>query len=230
MKYLLIIPARCGSKGIPNKNIIDLNGKPLISYTIENALRIKSINLVEKVVVSTDCKKIATIAEEYGAEVPFIRPKEISGDFSKSYDFVHHALNHYDRQALKFDSVIILQPTSPFRSFDDIKNSIELFTSKNFDSLISVYKEETINNLILYHKKNELGIALNSNHNKGFRRQEKEEIYVRNGAIYITRVDYLRNNDFLISDIPLLYEMKKSRSINIDSFEDLEIARNLLCR
>jgi CMP-N-acetylneuraminic acid synthetase len=124
---------------------------------------------------------------------------------------------------------MVLQPTSPLKSFDDILNAIEIFNRNEGDSLISVYKEETINNLILYHKEDDKAIPLNTDHNKGVRRQDHGVVYIRNGAIYITKVDYLKKEQKIISDIPLMYEMKKNRSVNVDTYEDLECVRSLLC-
>lgn len=230
MKYLCIIPARCGSKGISFKNIVDLCGKPMIAYTVEIALQLKTQGLIDNVIVSTDCSKIAEIAEQYGAEVPFLRPEEIAGDKAKSVDFVLHSIEYYENIGVEFDAVIVLQPTSPLKSYDDVNKSIEIFDKNENDSLISAYKEETINDLIMYHKVEEKAIPLNSNHNKGVRRQDHGAVYIRNGAIYITKVDYLKKEKRIIADVPLMYEMSKNRSINIDTYEDLEYVRNLLCK
>lgn len=230
MKYLCIIPARCGSKGIPFKNIVDLHGKPMIAYTIEIASELKAQGLINTIIVSTDCAEIAGISKQYGAEVPFLRPEDIAGDKAKSVDFVLHSIKYYEEIGIYFDAVIVLQPTSPFKSFDDVKNSIEIFSISDIDSLISVYKEETINDLIMYHKEGDKAIPLNNDHNKGVRRQDHGAVYIRNGAIYITKVDYLKKEQRIISDIPLMYEMDKNRSINVDTYEDLEYVRNLLCK
>ncbi|KLE11782.1 hypothetical protein AF80_00090 [Aliarcobacter butzleri L355] len=230
MKYLCIIPARCGSKGIPFKNIVDLCGKPMIAYTIEIAIELKSKGLINTVIVSTDCSEIADISKQYGAEVPFLRPEDIAGDKAKSVDFVLHSIEYYENIGIEFDAVIVLQPTSPLKSFDDVNKAIEIFNINDSDSIISAYKEETINDLIMYHKEDDKAIPLNTDHNKGVRRQEHGAVYIRNGAIYITKVDYLKKEQRIISDIPLMYEMGKNRSINIDTYEDLEYVRNLLCK
>lgn len=230
MKHLCIIPARCGSKGIPFKNIVDVCGKPMIAYTIEIASELKTRGLIDTVIVSTDCAEIANISKQYGAEVPFLRPEEIAGDKAKSVDFVLHSIKYYKEIGMEFDSVIVLQPTSPLKSFDDVKNAIDIFNRNHSDSLISAYKEETINDLIMYHKEDDKAISLNTDHNKGVRRQDHGAVYIRNGAIYITRVDYLKKEERIISDIPLMYEMGKNRSINVDTYEDLEYVRNLLCK
>jgi CMP-N,N'-diacetyllegionaminic acid synthase len=230
MNILLIIPARCGSKGIVFKNIADLCGKSLIQYTIDVALKLKSNNLINNVIVSTDCEKIADISRKLGVNVPFIRPISISGDKAKSVNYILHALEYFKKLGINYDSVIILQPTSPLRTYDDVVKSIDIFLQNSNDSLISVYKEETVSDLIMYGKYREFAMPLNKNHNKGVRRQEHGSIYIRNGAIYIVKVDYIKRERKMISNTPLMYSMNKNSSINIDSLEDLEYARNLLCK
>ncbi len=230
MKMLAIIPARCGSKGIPSKNIVDICGKSLIQHTIDIVLKLKLNNLIDNVIVSTDCKEIADISKELGIDVPFIRPNSIAGDKAKSVDYILHALKYFKKLKINYDSIIVLQPTSPLKTYEDVVNSINIFLQNSNNSLISVYREETINDLIMYRKNNFFAVPLDKNHNKGIRRQEHGVIYIRNGAIYITKVDYIYNNNKIISDMPLMYEMSKNRSINIDNFEDLEYVRNLLCK
>ncbi len=228
-RFLVIIPARSGSKGIKNKNIKDINGKPLIQYTIEPALKLLKNKIVEKVIVSTDSQKYKKIAQNLGVEVPFLRPKEISGDTAKSVNFILHAIEFFKKKGLIFDAIIILQPTAPLRTFEDIINSIKIFNSADKPkSLITCYKEDNINDLLMYKKKNNYAIPLNTNHNKGVRRQEHEHFYVRNGAVYITSVEYLNEKSNVISDNPLMYEIPKSRAFDVDTEEDLKIIRKLI--
>ena len=234
MKVLAIIPARSGSKGIPNKNIIDVCGKPLIQYSIESALSLKAKGLIEKVIISTDSDIIAQISLKLSAEVPFLRPKEISGDKSKSIDFIIHAIKYFEEINEFYDAILLLQPTSPLRKIKHLEKSINLLkNNRQLDSLISCYKEEYINDLVMYNK-DKVNIdklnPLNQNHNKGVRRQDHGDVYVRNGAIYLTKVDYLKETNQIISDSPLLIEMKKSESINVDSIEDLEILKKIICK
>jgi CMP-N-acetylneuraminic acid synthetase len=231
MKILTIIPARCGSKGIKDKNIIDMCGKPLIAYSIELGLELKQNNFVDTVMVSTDCEKIATVAKEYGADVPFLRPEDIADDTAKSIEYYLHALDFYKKQNIKFDAVLLLQPTSPLRNFELLKDAIEIFKSEDKDSLISVYKEEYINDLVMYKNTSKVDLRpLNKNHNKGVRRQDHGSTYVRNGAIYLTKVSHILEKQLIISDNPLFIEMKKSDSLNIDTIEDLELVRKTLCK
>jgi CMP-N,N'-diacetyllegionaminic acid synthase len=231
MKILAIIPARCGSKGIPFKNIIDVNGKPLIQYSIDIALQLRLNNLIDDIIVSTDCNEIKEITEQSGLKVPFLRPDNISGDEAKSIEYVLNCLQYFESKNIAYDAVIILQPTSPLRTYNDVKNSLNIFLENNNDSLISAYKEESINDLVLYHNKNDnVAIPFDKNHNEGIRRQDHGALYVRNGAIYITTVKYIKNDKKIISDFPLMYRMSKNSSINVDTFDDLELVRSLLCK
>ena len=229
-KILCIIPARCGSKGVKKKNIIDVCGTPLISHSIKDACEIKRQGLISRVIVSTDCDEISDVAKKHGAEVPFLRPKKLSGDSAKSIDFILHALGYFEKKGESYDSVLLLQPTSPIRGFDLLKASIDVFNESEKDSLISCYKEEYVNDLVMYHKDGVLLKPLNRLHNKGVRRQEHGESYVRNGSIYLTKSNYLVRTRQIISNTPLLIEMSKLDSINIDTLEDVEMLRSKLCK
>ena len=229
-KILCIIPARCGSKGVKKKNIIDVCGTPLISHSIKDACEIKRQGLISRVIVSTDCDEISDVAKKHGAEVPFLRPKKLSGDSAKSIDFILHALDYFENKDEDYDSVLLLQPTSPVRGFDLLKASIDVFNESEKDSLISCYKEEYVNELVMYHKDGVLLKPLSKLHNKGVRRQEHGLSYVRNGSIYLTKSNYLIKTKQIISDTPLLIEMSKLDSINIDTLEDVEMLRNKLCK
>ncbi len=213
MRYLAIIPARSGSKGILNKNITIIKQKPLIGFTIEPALEARAKGLLNEVIVSTDSEKYAEIAKSYGAHVPFLRPIEISDDRAKSVEFIIHAVEFFEANNQFFDAVVLLQPTSPLRTFSDIEDSISLFESKFYlsPSLVSVYKEDHVNEFSTYEKNSDgFGIGLSAKHNKGIRRQEIPDRFVRNGAIYITSVAYLKDARQVISDLPTLFEMPKT--------------------
>ncbi len=232
MKILTIIPARGGSKGIKDKNIVDLCGKPLIQYTIDLSLKLIEDEIINKAIVSTDSEKIKKISEDLGAEVPFLRPNDLSGDKAKSVDLIFHAIEFFKMKNLYFDAVMLLQPTQPLRKYEDVIKAIELFEShKNAESLISVYEEDYINEYVMYKiGENNVGIPMNPAHNKGIRRQEHGAIYVRSGDIYLTSVDYLKNTKQIMSDNPLLYVISKKNTFIIDNEEDLEILRRMMCK
>jgi CMP-N,N'-diacetyllegionaminic acid synthase len=138
-KIIAIIPARGGSKGLPGKNIKRLAGKPLIAWTIEQA---KKSGWIDKLIVDTDDEKIAEIARKYGAEVPFLRPKELAQDKSSIYDVIFHALDWFKKIGLDFDSVALLEPTSPLRKDDDIDNAVRLFL-KNYKRWGDLFRYST---------------------------------------------------------------------------------------
>ena len=136
-KVLAIIPARSGSKGIKDKNIINLNGKPLIAYSIEAGLKSKYI---DKVVVTTDGEEIAKVARAYGAEVPFMRPDYLSSDTAKTIDAVMHCIEEMKRLGEEYDYIVLLQPTQPLRQSWHIDEAIELILEKDEEALVSVSK------------------------------------------------------------------------------------------
>jgi N-acylneuraminate cytidylyltransferase/CMP-N,N'-diacetyllegionaminic acid synthase len=227
-KGFIIIPARGGSKGIKNKNIVDACGKPLIYYTINSALRVKKHGLIDAVIVSTDSQKIADISKKLGADVPFLRPENISGDTAKSIDFMLHAIKYFEKKNIFYDYTVLLQPTSPLRSSEDIIGAINLFKNGKSDSLISVCREERVDETELYYKKDNIGMPLSPSHNKGIRRQDLKPLFIRNAAIYITSTKYLKEKRRVISENPLLFEMPQERSLDIDTKEDLRMLRKIL--
>lgn len=224
-KILAIIPARGGSKGVPKKNIIEVNGKPLIAYTIMEGEKAKQKGIIDELIVSTDDEEIAEISRQCGAKVPFIRPRSIATDKSKSVDLMIHAYNYYKDRGEHYDAILLLQPTSPLRSYDDIRESIRVYESTRAKSLISCYKEETIIEFGIYHKEDNYALALNNRHNCGDRRQDIPDLYVRNGAIFIVDSKYMIENHKVISDKPAMYVMPKKRSINIDTMDDICLVR-----
>ena len=230
MKLLALIPARGGSKGVVRKNLADLSGKPLIAWTIESAVACRAQGILARVVVSTDDPEIAEVSAGYGAEVPFLRPAALADDTAKTADVVMHALDFFAAIGEVFDAVVLLQPTSPLRTQEDILLATELFVGRKAESLISVSPEPRFNPLILYGRDGEFAVPLDSRHNQGVRRQDLPAFYVRNGAIYLTRTGFLRQTKLLISPQPLLYEMPRERSANIDAPADLEWVRCVLAK
>ncbi len=233
MNVLVIIPARGGSKGIPGKNIIDVCGKPLIAYSILIGRELVNAGLAADCIVSTDDDEIADVAKNWGASVPFKRPNEFASDTAKTIDVITHALDWHERNKKQvFDAILLLQPTSPLRTVEETIKSLELFAKGGSESLISVYREEYINDLVMYkYAKDQdiIGVPLNILHNKGVRRQDHGHVYVRNGSIYITSVALIKKG-FIISDQPILFEMDRSSSINLDTVADLDLLRKHICK
>lgn len=229
-KYLAVIPARGGSKGIHNKNIKILAGKPLIAYTIEPALEMVRAGIIDRLIVSTDSPEIAAVARQYGAEVPFLRPASLSGDTVKSVYAIIHAMDWADSQGEYYDAALTLQCTSPQRTAEDIRASVTLFDENEQDSLIAVYENRKANGFNYYRKDGNIGLPVRKEHNQGVRRQEMPEMFVRNGAMYISSRELLKTRELIIGDNPLLYVMPSDRSTDVDSIEDFEYVEWLMKR
>lgn len=219
MKILGVIPARAGSKAIRLKNIKLFNGKPLIYWTIKSA---KKSNLT-KLIVSTDSKKIKKISEKYGCDVPFIRPKKISKDSSKGIEVVKHAIDFYKKKKLKYDAVMILQPTSPFRSTKDINSAINIMTRKKADSVISLVDVEGFHparmKYIYKGKIRKPDYAKNDS----IPRQKLKKIYLRSGSIYLIKTRLIKKNILTNHNTyPIITPIE--RSFNIDTKLDFFLA------
>lgn len=224
----MIVPARGGSKGIPGKNTVKINDIPLISYTIRAAKKALEGRQDAELVASTDDTKIASICRDEGVNVPFLRPPELAGDETKSSEYVNHAIRYFEGIKNKPENIIILQPTSPLRTSEDITQSIHLFEMNNAKSLISAYREEFICDKVIYEEDGFYGIPRNRQHNAGERRQDEKPYLVRNGAIYICSVSFFETTQQLVSDNPVIHLMPRLRSVNIDTSDDLALARALL--
>ena len=223
---LALIPARGGSKGLPGKNIRLLAGKPLISWTIEAALNSKVLN---RVIVTTDDEKIARIAREWGAEVPFIRPANLADDTSSSISVVEHALQWLkENENYKPDYNLLLQPTSPLRTYEDIRNVNEIAVTRQVTGVVSVCEANPhpyIVKKITQDGMLEDFIALKTIYD---RRQDMPSAYAINGAMYLNHTDsLLKNHNFCPKDT-VAYIMPKERSIDIDTPWDFQIAEFIL--
>lgn len=210
------------------KNIRKLGGRPLIGFTVDAVLKARKAIPELKPIVSTDDEEIMKICQSMGIEVPFLRPVDLASDLSPSIDFVMHALDHYLLLGAQFESVMVLQPTSPMRTEEDIIKAFRLFKKEKAESLISVFADETLSETIMYRERDGRVIPLSSNHGAGLRRQDEPPILVRNGAIYISTVDFIRRSKRLLSDGPSIYKMPKNRSFNIDTLADFELVSRLL--
>ena len=227
---IAIIPARGGSKGLPGKNIKDLCGKPLIAYTIEAAL---SSEFVSRVIVSTDSDEIASISEKYGAEIPFMRPEHLSRDQSLAIDnyiYTMDRLNGAVAEKDQYQNCIVLQPTSPLRTFEDIDASIHIFLEKQATSVISVVEAQ---HPVAWYKKIDKKGRLSDYYTNDIgnkNRQEIEQAFLPNGAIYIFNYLMLKNTMNYYSDKTYSYEMAMERSVDIDTYFDFVLAEFLIAR
>lgn len=220
---IAIIPARGGSKGLPGKNIMDLRGKPMIAYTIEAALSSKYIT---EVIVSTDDLEIYNIALTHGATDTFLRPRELATDTSRAIDNYIYTLERLKKEyGLNVDKFIVLQPTSPLRTAQDIDKAIELFESKNADSVISYCEEH---HPISWHKYiNTNGKFENIFPDSLNNRQDQRVSYFPNGAIFIFKYSLIRSGKYYF-DNTYPYLMPRNRSVDIDTLEDFEYLEFLM--
>jgi CMP-N-acetylneuraminic acid synthetase len=231
MRILGIVPARGGSKGIPRKNLADVCGKPLIAYSIETGRQLLAGGTLARCIVSTDDPELADCARSLGADVPFLRPAAAATDTAKALAYVLHALEALEPQDGAYDAVMLLQPTSPIRNTAVIAAAVARMEAGNSDSLISCYQEEYINELVMYDPQADGTLLPRSPlHNKGVRRQEHGPAMVRNGALYVTRTPYLKATGSLVCDRPVLLEMSKLDSIDVDAPDDLILLRAVMCR
>lgn len=224
MKTLGIITARSGSKGIKDKNIRELAGKPLMVYTIESALQSQCI---DEVMVSTDSEVYADVARDYGANVPFLRSNKNAADTANSIDVAIEVLNEYEESNQYFDNVVILQPTSPLRTYENIDEAFKLFYEKDADSVVSVCECEhspLLCNTLPDNRKME-GFIKEDNLR---RRQDFATYYRLNGAIYISKVNTLRQIKSFYGEGSYAYIMGQEESIDIDTDLDFEYAEFLI--
>ena len=217
-RLLAIIPARGGSKRLPRKNILNLSGKPLIAWTIEAALGSK---YVDHVVVSTEDNQIAAVSKKYGADVPYMRPDNLATDESASIDAVLHTIEYLEEIGEFYNYIILLQPTSPLRTTQNINESIELLQDRKCDAVISVCEAEHsplwCNTIPL---DDDLSNFLDSSVlNK--RSQDLKQYYRLNGAIYLCNTNRLKvEKTFFLKSNCIAYNMKQEKSVDIDSKSD----------
>ncbi len=225
MKILCIICARGGSKGVKNKNIKSLNGKPLIYYTINQA---KKSKVFKKIVVSTDSNKIKKISEKYGADCWFKRNKELSNDNASKILVIKDALRKSEKYYnQKFDYIVDLDVSSPLRNISDIKNSIKNFTKRKYDNLFSVCisRKNPYFNIV---EKNDNKFSLIKKKKNFFSRQKLPKTYDLNASIYIWRKEILLTSKSLFNNKTGIYLMPQIRSFDIDSITDFKIVSFLM--
>lgn len=223
-RFLAIIPARSGSKGLKDKNIKQLNGKPMIAYTIEAAIK---SNIFDDIIVSTDSQKYANISIKYGATVPFLRPEYLSTDTATTNDVIEYTIKELKKAGKDYDYLMILQPTSPLREANDIIDSAKVLFEKEANSVVSVCEAE--------HSPLYMNILNESLSMDGFlqrdiktRRQELPKYYRLNGAIYLCKVDYFLNYKDFYKEKSYAYVMDKERSVDIDDELDFIMAEILM--
>ena len=220
MKILVVIPARGGSKGIPRKNIKPFAGKPLIYYTIDTA---RAIVPDEDICVSTDDAEIISVVEQYGLKVPFVRPAELATDTAGTYEVLLHALVFYEKQGKHYDTVILLQNTSPFRTAEHVKSALKLYTP-NVDMVVSVKECAANPYYCVFEEDNEGFLHVCKGDGNIFRRQDAPKVYEYNGAIYIINVETLKTTHMHKMQKRVKYVMDERSSFDLDTMNDWMIA------
>jgi CMP-N,N'-diacetyllegionaminic acid synthase len=219
--FLAIIPARAGSKGIRNKNIQMLNGKPLIAYTIEAAV---ASGIFDKVIVSTESKRISEISRSFGAEIPFQRPVELTTDTAKILDVILHALNFFSDQGIRYDYFSLLQPTSPLRTKEDIIGARDLLLENQANAVVSACEVDHPPHWCNTLPKDLSMDGFITQEIQNQRRQDLQKFYRVNGAIYLARTAYFLKYKDWFKEKSYAYLMPGHRSIDIDIFEDLKFS------
>ena len=226
--FLGLIPARGGSKRVPRKNLVPIAGRPLLAWTIDAAL---AAHRLDRVILSTDDEEIAALGRDCGADVPFMRPAQLADDSASGQDVIVHALQTLAERGERFDYVVVLQPTSPLRSHQDIDDAIALLLNKDADAVVSVCQTDhppewsnTLPDDLSMRDFYRPGI-------RGTRSQDLPTSYRLNGAIYIYDCErLLRHEGDAMDEDTFAYIMPRLRSIDIDEPIDLEIAELLLQR
>lgn len=226
MSNIAIIPARSGSKGLRDKNIKELCGKPLIAWSIEAA---RKSGCFDEVMVSTDSERYAEIARQYGASVPFLRSETTSSDTASSWDMVDEVLDRYNKLGREFDTFCLLQPTSPLRTARDISAAYKLYQKKASFAVVSVCEAE--------HSPLWCGHLPDSQEFENFidvdsmkQRQAGGKFYRLNGAIYIVDIERFKTDRFLYQKGSYAYIMRQDQSVDIDTDIDFQFAELLMKR
>ena len=224
MNILYLIPARGGSKGIPHKNSKDLNGKPLILYSLEVA---RSLTGDDDICVSTDDPQIISLLKSANYQVPFIRPAELATDTSSSYDVILHALYFYENQGKIYDAVVLLQPTSPLRTELHVKEALNLF-DMHIDAVVSVCESPHNPYYNLYEESNDHYLSISKGNGTCKRRQDAPKVWLFNGAIYVFNVESLKKGYFDSFTRIKKYVMPSQFLIDLDTPLDWQILENMM--
>jgi N-acylneuraminate cytidylyltransferase len=227
MKFLYLIPARGGSKGIPGKNLKHLNNKRLIGYSIDVARAVTTDNNI--CITSDSSDIIDVVTNEYQLNVPFKRPDSLATDKSGMYEVMLHAIEHYENLGQFYDALVLLQPTSPFRTSEHLEAALKLY-SNDIDMVLSVF-ETASNPYYLLLEENDDGFLRKSKEGTFQRRQDIPPVYEINGAIYVINIKRLKEKLYAsISEFPKIikYIMPTLNSLDLDTPLDWEIAELLL--
>lgn len=224
MRTLYLITARGGSKGIPGKNIKPFAGEPLICHSIRHAREAGADD--EDICVSTDSEEIKNVAESCSLHVPFLRPAELATDKSSSYDCMLHAVDYYERQGIRYDRLVLLQPTSPLRTAQDIKKALELWR-EDIDMVVSV-REARSNPYYGTFETDENGMLhISKGEGRYTRRQDAPKVWEYNGAVYVINVESLKRTPMSEFRRIIPSEMPADRSIDLDTPLDWKIAEEI---
>jgi len=226
-KTLGVIPARAGSKRVPDKNIREMDGKPLIAHAIEQA---NNSQVLDEVIISTDNKKIQKVAEEYGGNVPFQRPAKLATDEATNDKVIQHALDWFESKNELFKYVCLVSVTTPFRSVNDIDKSLSKLYKSSSDSIVSVTTYDIPPFWAIEFNGEELDPYFDENPWKKTRTQEFPKLYHPNGAIFAARVSAFEKVEGFYTDHTIGYKMPPKRSLDIDEPFDLELARALVSK
>lgn len=223
MKVLAIIPARGGSKGVPGKNIMKFDGKPLLVYAIEAG---RNSKFISELVVNTDDFDIARIAGDYNCDV-IMRSKKNSSDSAPVMDAVLQTIEFFENKNKYFDAVLLLQPTSPLRTGNDIDKAIEMLKSYKTDAVISMVKVEDNHPARMYEVEQDQLKSLMPKYETN-RRQDLPELFLRNGCIYLIRIDALIKHNTFMPEKKSAYIMNSKWAVNIDTEMDVVILKELI--
>lgn len=224
MKSLFLITARGGSKGIPHKNIKPLNGKPLIYYAIDVARQFVDD---EDICVSTDGYDIIKTVEDYGLKVPFKRPDELASDTAGSYEVILHAVKFYENLGRHYDNVVLLQPTSPFRTKEDVVGCINKYDDA-CDMVVSVKPAASNPYYDIFEEDANGNLMISKGDGKITRRQEAPKCYEYNGAVYVININSLKAKHMNDFHIICFYEMSEIHSVDLDTMLDWKYAELLI--
>lgn len=225
-RVLALILARGGSKGLIKKNIRKMFNKPLIEWSIEHGLKSKYI---DDVVVSTDDAEIAEVAEKCGANVPFLRPEELAKDSSPSIDSIIHAVEWFENKEIKYDCLVLLEPTSPLRDENDIDGAIEmLFSHGTAESIVGVCKAEAIHPSFLCRIEKGFLVPYQKTEFEIKQRQEIEPLFFFEGSLYIAFIESLKKRKRFYHEKTLGFAVPKWKSYEVDELSDFILIEALL--